>query len=132
MIGGACTHRAIHGNSAIPDYAGSLSRACSLVGSPQIRNMGTIGGNVVNASPAADTITPLLIHDATVVLNSIGGTRRVGLEAFIVRPYGTSIKVEELLAGIEILPCVGYREGYQACGEEGRMGHVEGLPCMGH
>jgi xanthine dehydrogenase small subunit len=70
-IGAATTHSAISRDAAIIDYAKSLSLACGWVGSPQIRNMGTIGGNLVNASPAADSIPPLLIHDAILTLESL-------------------------------------------------------------
>jgi CO/xanthine dehydrogenase FAD-binding subunit len=113
VIGGAATHRRAHEDSLIRSGAFGLSQACGWVGSPQIRNMGTIGGNLANASPAADSIPPLLIHDARVVLESTGGSRRVGLEDFIVAPYRTSMGGDELLTRIEIEGCEGYREGYR-------------------
>jgi carbon-monoxide dehydrogenase medium subunit len=75
--------------------------------------MGTLGGNLVNASPAADSIPPLLIHNAKVMLESAAGLRRVPLEEFIVAPYRTSIRSDELLTRIEIKSCEGYREGYR-------------------
>ena len=113
LIGAASTHRAIHTDAAVKGYAGSLSLACGLIGSPQIRNMGTLGGNLVNASPAADSIPPLLIHDASMVLKSKAETRKVGLEAFVVEPYRTLIRGDELLTGVEVALCEGYREGYR-------------------
>ena len=70
-IGSCATHRSIATEPVIVSLARSLSAACSWVGSPQIRNMGTIGGNIVNASPAADSIPPLLIHEAVLTLESL-------------------------------------------------------------
>ena len=64
-IGAISTHRAINLHPIIKSQASSLATACGWVGSPAIRNMGTIGGNLVNASPAADSLAPLLIHDAS-------------------------------------------------------------------
>ena len=113
VIGAACTHHGVHTHAAVKGYAGSLSLACGLVGSPQIRNMGTIGGNLVNASPAADSIPPLLIHDASVILESGRETRKAGLETFVVRPYHTSVADDELLTRVEITALEGYREGYR-------------------
>ncbi|HEY3276992.1 MAG TPA: FAD binding domain-containing protein [Syntrophorhabdaceae bacterium] len=113
LVGAAATHRKVHEDHLVRTEAKSLSLASGLVGSPQIRNMGTIGGNLVNASPAADSIAPLLVHDAKVVLESEAGSRRVALEEFIVAPYKTSIRDDELLTRIEIKSCEGYREGYR-------------------
>ncbi len=112
-IGGAATHRSVHESGIVQSEAFSLSHASGWVGSPQIRNMGTIAGNLVNASPAADTIPPLLVHDARVILESLGGARRVKLDDFIVAPYKTTLRKDELLTRIEIGGCAGYREGYR-------------------
>ena len=112
-LGGAVTHRAVHENVLLREEAPGLCEACGLVGSPQIRNMGTIGGNLANASPAADSLAPLLVHDARVMLESKEGGRRVALGDFIVGPYRTSMKNNELLTRIEIRGCPGYREGYR-------------------
>ncbi|MCX8110809.1 MAG: FAD binding domain-containing protein [Syntrophorhabdaceae bacterium] len=113
IIGAAVTHSEIKINPIIKSRAASLSIACGTVGSPQIRNMGTIGGNLVNASPAADSIPPLLIHDGVCILVSRDGSRRVPVEDFIVSPYKTSINNSEILESIEIEGLEGYREGYR-------------------
>jgi CO/xanthine dehydrogenase FAD-binding subunit len=113
VLGSAVTHRAVNENAILQKEAPGLCEACGLVGSPQIRNMGTIGGNLANASPAADSLAPLLVHDARVILESMGGCRRVALNDFIVGPYQTSMKNNELLTRIEIKGCEGYREGYR-------------------
>ncbi len=112
-IGAAMTHARLSAEGSVVRNARSLSLACGLVGSPQIRNMGTIGGNLANASPAADSIPPLLIHDAVLTLESKEAHRKVPLQEAIVAPYATSIDGKELIASIEISPLRGYREGYR-------------------
>ncbi len=111
-IGAAVTHAQISRDRAMEEGAKSLSLACGAVGSPQIRNMGTIGGNLVNASPAADSIPPLLIHDAVVNLESTN-RRQVSLADFIVAPYETVIERNELLTSVTLRALPGYREGYR-------------------
>jgi xanthine dehydrogenase small subunit len=127
-IGAAMSHAKIGADETVKNLAKSLSLACGWVGSPQIRNMGTIGGNLVNASPAADSLAPLLIHDAVVTLESLmppvpplekrnpGGLirqRQVKLEDFIVAPYKTVINKNELLTSVTLKALPGYREGYR-------------------
>ena len=112
-IGAISTHSEIHTNPIIRAQAPSLAKACGWVGSPAIRNMGTIGGNLVNASPAADSLAPLLIHDTIVVLESKEKIRRMKIEDFILAPYKTAITNEELLTAIEIKRHTGFREGYK-------------------
>jgi carbon-monoxide dehydrogenase medium subunit len=112
-IGAISTHSEISMNPIINEEATSLAKACGWVGSPAIRNMGTIGGNLVNASPAADSLAPLLIHDGSVVLESKKGVRRMKIEDFVLAPYKTAIHPHELLTFIEIKSFRGYREGYR-------------------
>lgn len=112
-IGSAVTHARLSTEDSLIRNARSLALACGLVGSPQIRNMGTIGGNLANASPAADSIPPMLIHDAVLILESRDTQRKVPLEEAIVAPYMTSMDRKELLSSVEITPLRGYREGYR-------------------
>jgi CO/xanthine dehydrogenase FAD-binding subunit len=112
-IGACTTHSAISRNADILNGARSLAHACGLVGSPQIRNMGTIGGNLVNASPAADSIPPLLVHEAQLTLESNEGAKVESLERFIVAPYKTVISATEILTSIVIDTLKGYEEGYR-------------------
>jgi len=99
-IGAACTHALLSHNPIIHKYIPLVGKAASLVGSQQIRNRGTVGGNIVNASPCADTVPALLIYDAEVVLISAKGQRRMKLAEFIERPYVTSRAHDELLSHI--------------------------------
>ncbi len=74
-IGACVTHQELASSSLIRERAAALAEGASQVGSPQIRNMGTVGGNIVNAQPAADTVVPLMALEAEVEVASIEGTR---------------------------------------------------------
>jgi len=112
-LGGGTTHGRIASDPTVRRTCGSLASACSLVGSPQIRNMGTLGGNLVNASPAADSIAPLLVHNAVVTLESMDGERVEQLERFIAGPYRTTIGSREILTSVKVEALGGYHEGYR-------------------
>jgi CO/xanthine dehydrogenase FAD-binding subunit len=81
----------------------SLSKAASQVGSVQIRNMATIGGNVCNAAPSADTVPPLIIHRAEAVIASSQAERRCPLEDFFLGPGRPALEPGEILKGV-LLP----------------------------
>jgi CO/xanthine dehydrogenase FAD-binding subunit len=99
-IGAAVTHSEISSSSLVRKYGKVLSDAASGIGSPQIRNLGTIGGNLINASPAADTIPPLLVLQAMGKVVTKGGERQVPLLQLFKGPYKTNLKPHELLAQI--------------------------------
>jgi len=96
-IGAAVTHARLSSDPIIKQFLPVLSKAAGLVGSLQIRNRGTVGGNIVNASPCADTAPALLIYDTEVLLKSKKGERRIRLADFITAPYTTLLKPDELL-----------------------------------
>ena len=85
-IGAGVTHQQIAASPLLRQTAAALAEGAAAVGSPQIRYMGTIGGNIVNAQPAADTAIPLLALDAEVEIASNEGVRRQSLEDLYVRP----------------------------------------------
>ncbi len=80
-----------------------FSLAAAQVGAPQIRNRGTVGGNIISASPAADSVPALMALDAKVVLKSMSGERVVALSEFMKGPGKTDLKPGELMTEI-ILP----------------------------
>jgi CO/xanthine dehydrogenase FAD-binding subunit len=82
----------------------ALAEASRTVGSPQIRNRGTLGGNLGTASPAGDALPPLLIEDAEVELASVRGTRRMPVRDFLVGPKQNALEADELIAGVFIQP----------------------------
>jgi len=100
---GAVTHLSdLEGSAIIRKYAPILADALRHMGSPQIRNQGTIGGNLCNASPAADTAPPLLILEARVLLKSVEGQRVISLDQFFLGPGMTILAPGEILTEIQI------------------------------
>jgi CO/xanthine dehydrogenase FAD-binding subunit len=84
-----------------------LAMASRTVGSPQIRNRGTVGGNLGSASPAGDAHPPLLATGAVVEVASVRGTRRVAAEAFFVGPKRHVLAPDELIAAFLVRPAAG-------------------------
>jgi CO/xanthine dehydrogenase FAD-binding subunit len=82
VLGGLVTHTQVVQSSLIKEKAAAFSEASASVGSPQIRNIATIGGNLANGHPAADTAMPLLAFDASVTIASQSGDREVPLTEF--------------------------------------------------
>jgi CO/xanthine dehydrogenase FAD-binding subunit len=99
-IGAAVTHSEISSSSLVKKYGKVLSDAASEIGSPQIRNVGTIGGNIVNASPAADTLPPLMVLNAMGRVATKEGIKEVPLVHLFKGPYQTNLKPHELLVQI--------------------------------
>jgi CO/xanthine dehydrogenase FAD-binding subunit len=100
-VGTTVTHSEIAFSPLIKRYGKVLSDAASEIGSPQIRNLGTIGGNIVNASPAADTLPPLIVLDAYAKVVSKEGERDVPVFQLFKGPYETTLKPHEILAQIK-------------------------------
>jgi CO/xanthine dehydrogenase FAD-binding subunit len=82
----------------------ALAEASRTVGSPQIRNRGTIGGNLGTASPAGDALPPLLVEGAEIELASVRGTRRVPLTQFLVGPKRNALADDELIVAVLVHP----------------------------
>ncbi|HSF62662.1 MAG TPA: FAD binding domain-containing protein [Gaiellaceae bacterium] len=82
----------------------ALAEASRTVGSPQIRNRGTIGGNLGTASPAGDALPPLLIEGAEVEVASIRGARSLPVESFLTGVKRTALEADELIVSIGVLP----------------------------
>ena len=99
---GALTRWADVADAALPSCFDGLRAAASRVGSVQVQNAGTVGGNLCNASPAADGIPPLLSLDASVELTSIARTRVLPLEAFLTGYRQTALQPDELLTAVLI------------------------------
>ncbi len=101
-IGSAVTHAEIMESDLVNRICPSLAQAAAAVGGPLVRNRGTIGGSIVNASPAADLASALLALGAEVVLLSERGARTVGLGDFFAGPGITVCQPDELLAEISV------------------------------
>ena len=102
-IGAAVTHAELMTDAAIVGSYTALADAAALVGSPSTRNVGTLGGNVMNASPAMDTGAPLLVLGATAELATTSGSREVALPDLWIGPGVTSAAPDELCVAL-LLP----------------------------
>jgi len=102
-IGAMVTHAQLENSEDIKKYFPVLGKAAADIGSPQIRNRGTVGGNIVNASPAGDLLAPLMAYDAQFKLQSNQRETIVPAEEFFIGPKKTILRPEQLLVQI-ILP----------------------------
>ncbi|MCK4240673.1 MAG: xanthine dehydrogenase family protein subunit M [Candidatus Atribacteria bacterium] len=102
-IGAMVTHNQLEKSGNIKRYFPVLSQAAADIGSPQIKNRGTVGGNIVNASPAGDLLPPLMAYEAQFRLLSNQGEVIVLAEEFFIGPKETILKPAQLLTQI-ILP----------------------------
>src|SRR3989304_3579714 len=101
-IGALTTIQAIHASSVIGKKFPALKQAAGVLGTTQIRNVGTIGGNLGNASPSAEFAPPLLTLGASVRCVGRGGGRMISLEEFFVSPGKTTLRQDELLTEVHV------------------------------
>lgn len=96
-IGSATTFTEVAESELFKSNLYGLHKACKMVGSPQIRNKGTIGGNIANGSAAADSVPPLMALDSVLTIISVDGVREVALEDY----YDNPVNEKELLVNIK-------------------------------
>ena len=98
----------------------ALAEASRTVGSPQIRNRGTLGGNLGTASPAGDALPPLLVESAEIELASVRGRRMVPLGDFLLGPKRNALEPDELVVSVRINPS-GARQTFMKVGPRNAM-----------
>ena len=104
----------------LADEARALAEASRTVGGPQIRNRGTIGGNLGTASPAGDALPPLLVSEGQVVLQSTNGERTIALTDFLVGPKQNALAENELIVAV-LVPAGGPRQTFMKVGPRNAM-----------
>jgi len=116
IIGPTTTHAKILASKAIEEKAPALHDAAKCIGSVQIRNRGTVGGNICNASPAADSAPPLLVHNAKAQISSLDDDRWIPLQDFFAGPKMTILEPDELLTGLRFPSVKGAGSSFQRIG----------------
>lgn len=101
-VGALVTMTSLTRSPVIKEWFPALALAAGAIGCWQVRNRATLGGNLCNASPSADTLPPLLVYGATAVLSDGLGRREVPLEEFLVGPGKTALDRGEMLVALRI------------------------------
>ena len=101
-IGSSTRIATVGSHPAVRERYPALAHACSVMATPQVRNMGTVAGNLANGSPCADTASPLLVYGASVMLHSSRGPREVALEDFHKGPRWVDMHVGELVSSLRV------------------------------
>ena len=116
-IGATATHAEVVRSEEVARCCPAVAAAAATIGATQIQNRGTVGGNLVNASPAADLPPPLVAAGAEVELVSLQGARRVALDAFYLGYRKIDLRPDELLAAVLVPPLpTGAREHFRKIG----------------
>ena len=122
VIGPLTTHAQLQDSAIVRQAAPLLAAAAATVGGPQIRNRGTIGGNVMNAAACADTVPPLVALGATVTLQSAAGVRELPVADLFLKPYRTRARPDELLTAIHFAaPPAGARSAFLKLGRRNAL-----------
>src|SRR6266404_1506688 len=100
VIGAMATHDAVVTHPGFQTHLGALTQASAGLGGRQVRNIATVGGNIVNASPAADLVPVLLALEATVELRGSAGVRSLPLDRFLVERGRTDRRPDEILTAV--------------------------------
>jgi carbon-monoxide dehydrogenase small subunit/xanthine dehydrogenase small subunit len=116
-IGAATTHTEMMSSELLAEFLPSLPQACSVIGGPQIRNRGTLGGNLANGSPAADAVPPLYAADAVVELVSVTDRRDIPVDRFYSGYRRSALADDELILGVRFPKRLGVRGSFLRLGQ---------------
>ena len=115
-VGAGVTLSEIYVSRTLARFAPALQRSAFTFASQQIRNVATVGGNVAHCSPCGDTVPPLIIHEAKVVLRNSKGERTIPVEALPTGPYVGSIAPDEIITHFLLKPKKGIFSDFQKIG----------------
>ncbi len=110
-VGALATMTALSGSPFLGGPLSGLAEGAAAVGGPIIRNRATLGGNIVNARPCADTVPALMTLGATLRLLGPGASRTLDLDGFITGPGRTLIRDDEILSAVDVPPPTSRRAG---------------------
>ncbi len=121
FVGAMVTHAEVAESPLLKRCLPALAKASGMVGSPSIRNMATIGGNICNASPSADTAPPLLAYNVKAIIWGPTGEKGVSIEDFFTGPSTNILKTGEILKGFLLRPEKGLIAAYSKLGTRKAM-----------
>ena len=136
-IGALATHGAIAGSHDVQHANPLLAEVAGGIGDPQVRNRGTIGGNIAHADPASDWGTILTVMDATVEVQGPSGSRSIAIADFFQTAFTTAVADDEIVTGVRVPALVreghghGHDHGHEH-GEESINGEVGEYAKMAH
>jgi aerobic carbon-monoxide dehydrogenase medium subunit len=113
VIGALCTHAQLASSALVGEHLPLLARAASLIGDPQVRHRGTIGGSLAHADPKADHPLAALACGATMVVQGPRARREVGVDDFFLGYFTTAVGPDELLVEIRFPSAAGLGWGYE-------------------
>ncbi len=113
-IGAGTTHAEIAASDILAEHAPMFVQAASEIGDIQVRNVGTIGGSMAHADPAADWPAVLVASDAQVIIQSSEGSREVDIDQFFTGFYGTALQRGEIITSIRVPLTAGNRHSAYA------------------
>lgn len=100
-VGAGCTHTSLEQNELLQQQLTAICDGACDVGSPQVRNHGTIGGNIINASPAGDMLPILFLLQPIVVIATVDGIREANIDEVVLGPGKTSLTHQEAVIGFK-------------------------------
>jgi len=121
IIGSGVTFTQLEISPVIKQYCMALSEAAGLVGSPQIRNQGTVGGNIANASPAADTVPAIVAMDGEILAASIKGERLIKVTDLLKGINKTDLAPDEMIIEISFNKISNYRSSFVKLGRRNAL-----------
>ncbi len=116
VIGALTTYADLRASALVQEHVPALAEMAAAVGAAQIQNRGTLGGNVVNASPAGDALPVLLATDAAIVAASVRGERTIPVDAFWTGYRRTALQPDELVVRVRIPLVQGRRIAFRKIG----------------
>lgn len=111
-IGATTTHAEIAASANVKKMCSALASAAAGIGDHQVRNFGTLGGNIAHADPASDPPAVLIACDATINIKGSGGERSVAATDYFVDLFETALEDGEIITSIEIPDCSGKKSAY--------------------